>query len=365
MKIGVTGAFGFLGANFIAELLAHGGEDLAIVAFASKTRSHPLFDPERVQVESLDILDYEGMAKAFAGLDAVAHFAGKVDYRQTAKQAVWDADAVGAKRVFDAVLAAGVSRLLYLSSISVLGEPEPGRLADEGSSPYGNPDCAVAFRSPSAALDAVDLSLAGNYRFLAESRVAYLDAKLAAWELAKVYARDRGLPLITLFPGTAVGSGDLHYAISALIDGVWDGKFGLSFDGASSFVAVRDFVRGARLALERGRLGEAYVVSGRDEHNLSYPEFMDLVGRIAREEGGRGIGRTFVIPRNIALPAATLVERLAPGIGLAEALVFAGSMRNVCSSAKARAELGYEPSADLAAAVRECRRFSEAHRRAK
>jgi dihydroflavonol-4-reductase len=370
MRIGVTGAFGFLGANFVAGLLARescasGGSareararrGSGIVAFASRTRSNPLFDPEKVEVENLDVLDYEGMARAFEGFDVVAHFAGKVDFREKAKRAVWDADAIGAKRVFDAALAAGVGRVLYLSSINVLGEPAPGALADEAGTPYGKPHCPTAFASPEAALEARERSLAGDYRFLDEVGVAYADAKLAAWELAKLYAKERGLPVVTVFPGTAVGAGDLHYAISALVDGVWDGKLGLCFDGATSFVRARDFAAGALLALERGATGESYVLSGRDEHNLSYSDFMELIGRIAREEGGRGIGRPLVLPRGLALAAAAAAERLAPKLGLMSALVRSGTFRNVCTSAKARAELGYEPGPDLAGAIAECRRF--------
>ncbi|TFG83193.1 MAG: NAD-dependent epimerase/dehydratase family protein, partial [Spirochaetales bacterium] len=47
MKIGVTGAFGFLGANVVAQALSQGRQ---VVAFASKTRSNPLFDPDLVEV---------------------------------------------------------------------------------------------------------------------------------------------------------------------------------------------------------------------------------------------------------------------------------------------------------------------------
>ena len=361
MKIGVTGAFGFLGANFVAELLARGGCE--IVAYASRTRSNPLFDPRAVRIEELDVLDPEAMARAFKGLDAVAHFAGKVDFRAAAKRAVWDADVLGTMRLFEAALAAGVGRVLALSSINVLGEPEPGSLADEGGSPYGIPGFPCAFASPAAALEAVESSSRGDYAFLRRSSVAYFDAKLAAWELAKRYAKERGLPLVSVFPGTAVGPGDIHRSITALVDGVWEGRLRLTFAGASSFVDSRDFARGAALALERGRAGEGYVVSGRDGHNLGYREFMELVGKVARESGGRGIGKPLVVPRALAVGAGAAAERLAPGMGLAAAVARAGAVRNVCSSAKARAELGYEPRASLEDAIRECRRFGEAARK--
>ena len=88
-------------------------------------------------------------------------------------------------------------------------------------------------------------------------RVAYVDAKLAGWELAKLYAREKGLDLVTIFPGTAVGPGDLHNAISRLVNDVWEGRLGLSFPGSTSFVAAPDLARGAppRLGEGKGRGG--------------------------------------------------------------------------------------------------------------
>jgi dihydroflavonol-4-reductase len=393
-RIGVTGAFGFLGANFVRSLLetdevpsASRGE-ARIVAFASRSRSNPVLEEpgirsrfrERVEVEDLDVLDRDGMARKFEGLDAVAHFAGVVDYRESMKRRVWDIDALGAKAVFDAALAAGVSKVLYVSSICVLGsglrasapaEAKAGagasgrRVCDERSLPYGDPSWPLSFASAEEALAAVEASLAGDYRFLRRSRVAYIDAKVAGWEIAKLYARERSLPVVTVFPGTVVGAGDLHREMSRLVDGVWEGKVRVSLSGLSSFVAVRDFARGAVLALERGRVGEGYVLSGREEHNLSYVDFQDLIGSVARTELWFARRKPLALPRGLLLPVAALAERLIPGAGMTKALVLSGSLRNYpCVSDKARAELGYEPSASLEPAIVECRRFSEAGRAA-
>jgi dihydroflavonol-4-reductase len=318
-------------------------------------------------VESLEVLDSEDMASKFAGLDAIAHFAGRVDYSVRAKRAVWDANVLGTKRVLDAAAAAGVGRVLYISSICVLGAKargEPG-LLDESDSPYAKTRSLNSFASPSEALDAVDRSSRGDYSFLREVRIAYFDSKLAAWELAKAYARERGQDIVTVFPGTGVGPGDLHYAISRLVDGVWDGSLGSSIEGATSFVDSRDFARGALLAMAKGRGGEGYVITGRDEDNLSYGEFMSLVARVARENGGRPRARVpRAVPGGLALAAASVAELLLPGAGLSRALLLSGLVRNVCSSAKARAELGYEPGPGLESAILECRRFSEALRQA-
>lgn len=370
--IGVTGAFGFLGANFVSALLrrallmpALGGRgemgDLDIVAFSSKNRSNPLFDSSAVRVEVLDVLDSAGLGRAFAGLDYVAHFAGRVDYRPASMREVWDIDVLGAKRVFDAALAAGVSRVLYASSICALGYgSSPGELADESSSPYGDPRWPISFSSPAEALAAIDSSLAGDYGFMRGMRVAYLDAKLAGWELAKLYSREKGLDVVTIFPGTAVGPGDLHYAITKLVNKVWEGRLPFSFEGESSFVDARDLAEGAVLALELGRSGEGYVIGGREGQNLGYASFMALVAGLAREEGWLAKRRPLVLPRRALLAIAALAEIIAPSGGLTRAFVLSGSLRNSCSIAKARSELGYEPRFGLEEGIVECRRFSEA-----
>jgi len=364
-RIGVTGAFGFLGANFISVLLdgkrrlLYSGNDLSIVAFASRTRANPLFDSSEVAVESLDVLDFEDMVGKFSGLDAVAHFAGRVDYRPSSRREVWDTDVLGTKGVFDAALAAGVSRVLYVSSICALGGG-CGGLADEACSPYGDPQWPISFASADEALAAVEASLSGDYRFLRGARVAYLDAKLAGWELAKFYARERGLDVVTIFPGTAVGAGDIHYAIAKLVKNVWEGRLRLSFEGATAFVDARDLARGAVLALTNGRAGEGYILGGRDGHNLGYAEFQDLVARLARSEGWFARRRPPVLPLGILLALASAAEFVLPNGSLTKAFVLSGSLRNVCTSAKARVELGYAPVSSLEPAVLECRRFIEA-----
>lgn len=367
MRIGVTGAFGFLGANFVSALLDGRGARLdggkvEVVAFASRTRANPLFDAARTEAASLDIMDSGGMARAFSGLDAVAHFAGRVDFRAARRRSVWDADVLGSRNVFEAALAAGVPRLLYVSSVSALGSPRAGRLADEEGRPYGDPRWPISFASPEEALAAVESSLSGDYRFIERMRVAYFDAKLAGWELAKAYARDRGLPVVTVFPGTVVGAGDQGRAISSLVDNVWEGRLGISLPGSTSFVGARDFAEGAVLALARGRVGSGYVISGRDEHNLRYAQFMELVAALGRGEGRPARKRFLVPPRGLLLAAARAAEAILPGGSVSKALVLSGSADNRCSSAKARAELGYEPGPSLEPSIVECRRFSIALR---
>ena len=234
------------------------------------------------------------------------------------------------------------------------------------SSPYGDPDWPCSFASPAEALAAVEASAAGDYGFLGGVRVAYADAKLAGWELAKLYARERGLPVVTVFPGTAVGPGDTHRAISALVDTVWEGRLRLSFAGSTAFVDSRDFARGALLALDRGGKGEAYVIAGRDEDNLSYPEFQDLIARLARKEGWHAQRNPIALPKPFLLAVASVAEKgpaqgqahEGPSCSRGQSAISAAPPRLARSSATSRARASSPRSWPAGASAR---RFGKSH----
>jgi dihydroflavonol-4-reductase len=364
MRIGVTGAFGFLGANFVASLLAHDPPPAQIVAFSSRTGANPLFDPARVRRVPLDVRDGRDVLEKTRGLDALAHFAGSVNYARRRKREVWDVNVLGTRNVLEAARANGIGRVLAVSSINVLGACAAGaRITDESNDVYdpraGNPN---SFGSPAQALDAVRRSLQGDYGFLRAVRVAYFDSKLAARELAREYHRAHGLPVVTILPGTAVGAGDVHYDISELVDRIYTGRLGATFPGGTSFVHARDFAEGALLAFEKGRVGEAYIISGRDEDNLSYRQFMQLAARTARAAGRRVREDFLVVPRWLALPAASLLETLSPSSSLTSALAISGAVTQRYTSRKAGAELGYVPRRPLEEGVAECHAFLEALR---
>jgi len=364
MRIGVTGAFGFLGANFVAHLLAQRPAAADIVAFFSRTRENPLFDPTLTTRIPLDVRAADEVREKTRGLDALVHFAGSVDLARRRKREVWDVNVLGSRNVFEAALANGIRRLLYISSINVLGACRSGtQIADESNDVYApdarNPN---SFRSPQEALAAVRSSSKGDYAFLRKVRVAYFDSKLAGYELAREYHRTRGLPVVIVLPGTAVGAGDIHYELSELIDRVYSNRLAATFPGGTSFVDAEDFARGAALALEKGTDGESYIVSGRDEDNLSYRQFMRLAAATARA-GGRKVRTDFaVVPRWLSLPAAAVMEGFLPHPSITTALVRAGAMTHSFTSRKSLGQLGYSPARQLEQGIAQCHDFLEKRR---
>ena len=357
MKIGITGAYGFLGANVVSQCLRQNHE---VVAFSSKTAVHPLFDNSQVEVRTLDILDAHSVRNACRGLDAVIHLAGAVDFLASRRRRVWDINVLGSANLYDAVLSLGISKLVDTSSITALGPSPDGRLMDEASgNPYQklNP---ILFADAKEALAAVDSSMRGDYGFLTRSRLMYFDSKLAATELSRRYAQHRGLPVIRIFPGTAVGPGDLHYSISQLVDSVWQGKLGMTYPGGTAFMDSRDFARGVVLALDRGTPGDEYILAGKPEDNLSYVDFMTLIASTARSGGSLAAKKRppVVLPAIVARPASRLLEKLAPGLGLTYGMSLSACIHHRFSSAKAMRELGYSPDTALTDSINACREFS-------
>jgi len=361
MRIGITGAFGFLGSNIAREALARGYE---LVAFASRRRDHPFLPAGSVELRDLRLGQEPVPAEALAGLDAIVHAAGATSFRAADARSVWDVNVLGSRALYEAALAAGVSRFVDLSSVNAIGSTG-GRLVDERSGMRYDRGYPCSFSGPEETLAAVAASADGDYRFLRRSEVPYIDSKVAAFELSRRYARERGLPLVTVYPGTAVGAGDPGGGIGRFIDMVWEGRLGIAPSGSTSYMDAGDFARGALAALERGAIGEGYILAG---ETMSYAAFMELVWELAGDSGADGRGgrmrprRAAVVPAALGALGAGIAERALPGLGLYRALAVSGAVRQAYDSGKAKRELGYKPERPLAESIRECRRFSEALR---
>lgn len=397
MTIGVTGAFGFLGASCIAELLADPlAPEQRLVAFGASRFASPLFDRSAVEVRSLDILDSSSLDSAFAGIDMLVHCAGRVGFAAKEKRSVWDANVLGALHVFKAAQKAGVSTIINLASVSALG-PAPELLAPEISAPepdislrgdpadlcqpnyrvwhhngrwyrplteqdrpYDDPGSPWSFKSRDEALAAVRMSLAGDYAFLRSVSCVYLDSKLANLELAHQLYQDEGLPIVNILPGTAIGRGEAHTGIGDLIRALAGGRLKTVLPGACSFMDSSDFARGVKHALMSGAPGEDYILAGAPENNLSFSELAGLVLEScepgtpsASARSPAHSGKILELPCFLARLAGYLAERLAPSLALSEGTVLSGCVKAPCSSEKAIRELGYAPCSPLRRAISE------------
>src|SRR6187399_2045753 len=124
----VTGANGFLGSAVVRALLADGRAVRAFVRRGSDRRNLLGLD---VELAEGDLTDRESLRAATAGCDAVFHVAA--DYRLWVADPLpmYKANVEGSVNVLEAAAAAGAERLVYTSSVAVLGIDRNRRPADE------------------------------------------------------------------------------------------------------------------------------------------------------------------------------------------------------------------------------------------
>ncbi|MBD5780888.1 NAD-dependent epimerase/dehydratase family protein [Pelagicoccus sp. NFK12] len=115
MRIGITGATGFLGHHLCRGLQAAGHEVLALGRDGKKGRGLEL---QGLRFVSVDLQDRQGLVQAFEGLDIVVHAA--------ALSSVWGPyekfyriNVLGTKNVVEACRKNGIGKLVYISSSSV------------------------------------------------------------------------------------------------------------------------------------------------------------------------------------------------------------------------------------------------------
>ena len=121
MRVVVTGGAGFIGRAVVEPLAARGDTVVALVRDPGKA-AH--LERDGVELVTSDLSSVGTMTETLRGADAVAHIAGsyRVGIRPDERDAMWDANVGTTERVLDAAIAAGVPRILYVSTLGVLGD---------------------------------------------------------------------------------------------------------------------------------------------------------------------------------------------------------------------------------------------------
>jgi nucleoside-diphosphate-sugar epimerase len=151
MKFLVTGATGLIGSHTARALLEGGHAVRFYVRDPMALRRHFAALGHAVDdVVGGDIRDRENLGAALGGCDGVVHAAALVSLNPNDTRAMEDINDGGTRIVLSAACAAGMARILYVSSLSVFFRPGAGMI-DE-SSPLATPREAYA-RTKRAAED--------------------------------------------------------------------------------------------------------------------------------------------------------------------------------------------------------------------
>ncbi len=247
----VTGGTGFVGRSVVVELLAAGRE----VRVLARRPDHPALAGLEVEVFSGDLRDPTSLAAAARGCERLFHVAA--DYRLWVPDppAMYTVNVQGTKDLLAAAAKAGVSRMVYTSTVGALGNP--------GDGTPGNEDTPVI-------LD----DMVGHYKrskFLAEQAV--------------LEAARQGFPVVLVHPSTPVGPWDSRPTPTGqMIVDFLQGRMPAYLETGLNLVHVRDVAQGHLLAEAKGRPGEKYILGHR---NLSLSEIFQLLAEITGKPAPR------------------------------------------------------------------------------
>jgi dihydroflavonol-4-reductase len=306
MRVAVTGAAGFVGANLVNRLLEDGHDVVAI----DRAESKHVAPIRPVSWVSGDVLDPEGMRAALAGAEVVYHLVAMITLRQEDPGA-WRVNTEGVRTVAEAALAAGVRRFVHCSSVHSFDQERCGGILTEDSPRSEHPDIPVYDRS----------KWAGEQ------------------ELRKVV--DRGLDATICNPTGVWGPAD-HPPLSRLNGIARDGARGrvptFPSGGGFDFVDVRDVAAGLTLASEKGRTGENYLLGGEMRPMI---EWLRIPARVAGRRGP-----LFGFPLRWLEALMPVAEPVAKAVGtdvISKAALGPILASPAVDISKARSELGYEP----------------------
>ena len=301
-RVLVTGASGFVGRNLLAHLL---DQDCPVRTFGRR----PVTGPEGRRVDHVigDVRDAEAVATAMAGVDVVFHLAARITLLSEDPEA-WSINVDGPRVVAEAARAAGVRRFVHCSSVHAFDLGRCREHVDEDA-PRSGPGRPLYDRTKAAGEDAVRRSIA------------------------------EGLDATIINPTGIIGPVDPELSrANWLLRTAARGHLVAATKGGFDFVDVRDVVAAAVAALDRGRTGQNYLVSGHRTTSL----------RLARMAAGMNghLGPLFALPTSMARALAPLGERIGRRFGtdsFTPAAISAQVDDPHVDHSKATLELGYRP----------------------
>jgi nucleoside-diphosphate-sugar epimerase len=309
VRIFLTGGTGFIGGETARQLRQRGDEVVALVRNPQKGAKLSELGCELV---SGDLGDEAALRKGMEGCDAVIHAAAIYEVGIPAKQrpVMWEANVAGTERVMKAALEAQVPRIVYVSTVGIFGNTHK-QVVDET---YKNPETDFT-----------------SY---------YEETKLEAHKVVQRMIDEQDLPAVIVQPGGVYGPGDTSQ-VADLLEQFFAGKLPLMPfpELGICMTHVEDIAGGILLGLDKGRLGEAYVISG---PVTTMREAVEMVAKVSGRKAPK---------RNLPTGLMKMMIPLGPVVGkvmgqppnLRELITSGDNVTFWASYDKAQKELGYSP----------------------
>ncbi len=306
MKVLVTGASGFIGGHLVKKLVER-GIDVKILIRPTSNISH--LGDLKLEKAYGDITDYDSVLKAMDGVEQVYHVAALYKTWQPDSRNFYRINVLGTVNVMKAVLQKGIEKVVYTSTVGAVGIVEnEGEVCDE--------DCLW------------NLGFTGDHYMISKFQ--------AEMEVIKMVCKDN-LPAIIVNPSAPVGPADWKPTPTGqLIVQYLKKRIPAYVDTSLSFVDVRDVAEGHILAMEKGKIGERYILT---DENLSMKE---LFGKLYKITGIKP--PKLKTPYGVNYAFASFLEFIASITGveppLARSYVRVTKGRLAYDNRKSREELG-------------------------
>ncbi|MDR2346318.1 MAG: NAD-dependent epimerase/dehydratase family protein [Planctomycetaceae bacterium] len=312
-RIFVTGGTGFIGCKLVEELLRRGCFVNLLVRNLQREPVDNFID--HLNYIRGDITDMESLRRGISGCKYVFHLAGYAKNWARNPKIYDEVNILGTKNVFSVSAEMGVERIVWTSTIVTFGPTERGVIGDE------------------------------NMKRVSDKFFTEYERSKAIMEREALKLASGNLPLVIVNPTRVFGPGILSESntVTQLISMIRNGRMPVVFNygrNVGNYVYVDDVVRGLILAMERGRIGERYILGGENVMLSEFFAMIDKVDNIKRFRWGIYYFTPFLI--------AYLSEWLANLFGIYP-IFTPGWVKTFLtdwsfSSSKAETELGYKPT---------------------
>jgi dihydroflavonol-4-reductase len=301
MNILVTGANGLLGTNTVSLLLEKG---FTVKAMQRNTGSCLLPSHPRLQLVPADLQHAAAVEHAITGCDAVIHIAALTAQDVLSYNEYHAVNVTGTLHVINAVKKHGIARVVYVSTANTVGFGAD--VKDQEQQPAMFPFTVSPYVRSKQQAEAEMLSLAAS-----------------------------GTEVVVVNPSFMLGAYDSKPGSGRIVLMGYNRRWILCPPGGKNFVHVKDVAAGIVAALEQGKSGERYLMTG---ENMSYRDFFERMSVLTQTS-----------PRIIVLPCWALrtagvfgdmLRLLKIRTALSSCNMRILCERNYYSNSKARQQLG-------------------------
>lgn len=244
-KVFITGGAGLLGSNIIRELLNRNYEIVCLVEKGSVTFT---IDQLPIRIITGDILDPDSYESEMKTCEFIIHAAASTSVWPVRSELVNQINITGTKNICNSLTKLGLKKLVHVGTANTFG--------------YGNSENPgtedKAFNSTGYGLDYIDSK-----------------HKVHHWILNQV--KSIQLPATIVNPTFMLGPHDSKPSSGEMVRNFYLGHIPGYTPGGRNFIYVKDAAIGVVNALEKGKIGESYILGNQ---NMNYKDFFALMGEV-------------------------------------------------------------------------------------